>query len=124
MCDVVIPVLIGVGALALLGGGLNGDCATGNCAPSAGMARGGYSVTIPQENGVVTHGNPTFAAAQPYAAAPVDNFNAIPAPAETYSPAPAPYAGVGGYANPAEVGFEANVGDVGVSTEVNPPRIY
>lgn len=56
MCDVIIPVLIGVGALALLGGANSGDC--GPCAVGGQQTASGYSITIPQQVGDVTNGVP------------------------------------------------------------------
>lgn len=76
MCDVLIPALIGLGALGLLGGGIGGNSCGSN-----------YQITIPQEVGQVTNGIPT-----PMAPACSPMMPSYP------QAAPAPYAGqVGGY---------------------------
>jgi len=106
MCDVLIPALIGLGALGLLGGGIGGN-ACGNSCDS------GYSITIPQEVGQVTNGIPT-----PMAPACSPMMPSYP------QAAPAPYAGQPGgyYGAPAPAypgpGYAATSGPAGVGADV------
>jgi len=108
MCDVIIPALIGVAALGLLGGGIGG-IGGDNC-NSCGPAAGGYSITIPQEVGDVTHGIPVAVGSQQeYAYAPQPMYAGQSA---YMNPAPAPV----GYEAPAPVGYAAETGvDVGAN---------
>jgi len=111
MCDVLIPALIGVAALGLLGGGIGGD----SCNP-CGPTAGGYSITIPQEVGDVTHGVPVAVGSQQqYAYAPHPMYagqSAYGAPAY-----PSPAFGSAGYGAPAPVGYAAQPG-VGVGANI------
>lgn len=132
MCDVLIPALIGVGALALLGGGTAGagcdNCPTG---PVCAVTQyGNYTVTIPQLAGEGTNVQQVpvqdqFAYAPPpvpYGGQPVG-----PAPyagaAVAPAPAPAPYGGVGHYDPNAAAAYGASAMDqsaVGASGYVDP----
>ena len=123
MCDVLIPALIGIGALALLGGGVSS-----NCGPCAAPAQGS-NIVIPQQSGIVTNGIPTSSApAEFYSQAPAPSYAAA-APYQTAAP-------VGAYADPYGVGAQAgpvgaSIGTSGVGAQVGPvdlsvgsPRAY
>jgi hypothetical protein len=130
MCDVIIPALIGVGALALLGGG--GGAVAGGCdncptGPACAVTQyGNYTVTIPQLAGEGTNvmqvpAQDQFAYAPPMQHAPYAGQAAGPAPHMAHAgyaaPAPAPaYGGIGHYdADPAAAyGASAVAGNEGI----------
>lgn len=106
MCDLVIPILLGVGALALLTGG---NQAT-TCAPATSADYSHYAVTVPQQQAA----NYQYSEPQQYSYAQPGYAASAPA----YQAAPAPAVDAGGYVNPNGVGVNASVGGVGVSTDV------
>ncbi len=118
MCDVIIPALIGVGALALLGGGGAGGCDNCPTGPACAVTQyGNYTVTIPQLAGEGTNVQQVavqdqFAYAPPMQPAPYAGQPVGPAPYAAPQPGPAPYGAIGHYdAGPAAAyGASANVG--------------
>jgi len=130
MCAILIPALVGVGALALLGGGIGGGCNSCNTPPAQACTQtcSGETITIPQLAG---QGTNVMAAQPQYSYAPPQMGPA------SYGPAPAPYygdpgmgasvdmggqsmVGAGGYANPGGVGLGANVGGMDASIGLGP----
>lgn len=133
MCDVLIPALIGVGALALLGGGNAGvgcdNCPTG---PACAVTQyGNYTVTIPQLAGEGTNVQQVavqdqFAYAPP--PAPYGGQPVGPAPYATteVAPAPAPYGGIGHYDPNAAAAYGASAMDqsaIGAGSYVDPSGV-
>lgn len=146
MCDVIIPAILGLGALALLSGG------TGSCNPCAEpvsphMQSGNYTITIPQLNGEATHA--MMVPSQEFAYYPAQQTGYAPGPLAVhntsyqaapqayvapdyatpgYSPAGYGYAPTGDAPPPSghyDAGFGANIGvdgqsAVGAGGYVNP----
>lgn len=138
MCAILIPALVGVGALALLGGGIGGGGNSCNTAPQQACAQSANGITIPQLAG---QGTNVMSAQQQYSYNPQpmgpQSYGPPPAQYNQYSMAPAQYpapyqgdpgmvgasvnmggqsmVGAGGYANPGGVGIGANVGGIDAS---------
>lgn len=121
MCGILVPALIGVGALALLGGGGGaiGGCDTCATGPVPAVSQSGnYTITIPQLAGEGT--NVTAASAGPsYAYAPPMQGPAYAPQGAAYGQVPAGPSGYDYGAPPPQPPYSAYTGDAGVGASVD-----